>query len=229
MKKYWKGLRIRTWIFFILGCLLVLISYLSKTQLSGVFGGIGLFVWFIGFIDMIFAHGETEPFESFEDKSMKYASTASNKIKNPDAPSQDDRPLYLNLDKDFHRLLEIEEAIGEIGAIFDRESAKTSPQNSSDALRYIADSVNKLRIPGFFAYPLAQEGLSLLHIVAASCAIGKQSGGSSSDKIDRVLKHIDEVEPVLRTALYDMEPYKSMNAKETIEVITARIAEKERQ
>ena len=212
-----------------LGCLLVLISHLSKTQLSGVLGGIGLSAWFIGLIDMIFTHGERKAFESFEDKSMKYTTTASNKIKTSDAPRQDDTPLYPNLDKHFHRLLEIEEALAEIGAIFDRESAKASPQNSSDALRYIANSVNKLRIPGFFAYHLAQEALSLLHIVAASCTIGKQSGGGSSEKIDRVLKHIDEVEPVLRTALYDMEPYKSMNAKEAIEVITTRIAGKERQ
>ena len=142
---------------------------------------------------------------------------------------QDHASAYLNLDKHFHRLLEIEEVLGEIGAIFDGESSKMPPQNSPNALRSIADSVNKLRIPGFFAYHLAQEALCLLHIVAALCSIGKQSGGGSSEKVDQVLKHIDDVEPVFRKALYDMEPYKSMNAKEAIEVITARIAEKERQ
>jgi hypothetical protein len=221
MKTFWKGLRLRTWIFFVLGCTLVLISQLSKSQSAGVIGGIGLFVWFIGFIDMIFGRGEREAHESFEENPRK---VSSHSLKNQEMHKLDLTPLYLNLDKHFHRLLEIEEALGEIGAIFNRESAKTSPQNSSDALRYIADSVNKLRIPGFFAYHLAQEGLSLLHVVAASCATGKQSGGGSTEKLDRVLKHIDEVEPVLRKALYDMEPYKSMDAKEAIEVIAARIA-----
>jgi hypothetical protein len=58
------------------------------------------------------------------------------------AHRQDHASAYLNLDKHYQRLLEIEEALGEIGVIFDREGAKTSPQNSSDALRYIADSMN---------------------------------------------------------------------------------------
>jgi len=77
MKTFWKGLRVRTWMSFLLGCILVLISQLSKSPSAGIIGGIGLFVWFIGFIDMMFAHGEKGAFESFEAKPMKHASTAS--------------------------------------------------------------------------------------------------------------------------------------------------------
>jgi len=146
-----------------------------------------------------------------------------------EAHRQNHASAYLNLDKHFRRLIEIEEMLGEIGTFFDRKSANMPPQNSSDALRHFADSVNKLRIPGFFAYHLAQEGLSLVHILAATCAICKQAAEGNTEKLDRVSKHIDEVEPVLGKALYDMEPYKSMNANDAIEVITARIADKEKQ
>jgi len=71
-----------------------------------------------------------------------------------EAHRQNHASAYLNLDKHFRRLIEIEEMLGEIGTFFDRKSANMPPQNSSDALRHFADSVNKLRIPGFFAYHL---------------------------------------------------------------------------
>lgn len=143
-----------------------------------------------------------------------------------DAYMQDHEAVLKNLDKDLHRLVEIMERMGEIGAIFEREGAKASPQSDSDALLYINDSVNKVRILGFFAYHLAQEGLSLLHVLAVSCAIGKQSCGGSSERFDGILKHIDEVEPVLRQAAYDMESYTSMNP---IEALASRFAEKGKQ
>jgi hypothetical protein len=89
----------------------VLISQLSKSQSSGVVGGIGLFVWFIGFIDMIFAHGGREALESFEEQSEKHA---SHKVKSYELNRGNVTPLYLNLGKHFQRLLEIEESLGEI-------------------------------------------------------------------------------------------------------------------
>lgn len=138
------------------------------------------------------------------------------------------KPLYLDLDKHFDRLLQIEEMLGEIGAIFEREILKTSPQSNSDTLSNINDYVNKVRIHGFFAYHLAQEGLSLMHILTASCAIVKKYGAGSTKKSDQVLQHIHEVDVLFHKASYDMEPYKSMNANEAIEVIAARITEKKK-
>jgi hypothetical protein len=142
-----------------------------------------------------------------------------------DAHMEDHKTLLKDLDKDLHRLVEIMERMGEIGAIFEQANAKTSPQSKSDALLHIEDSVNKVRIPGFFAYHLAQEGLSLVHVLAISCAIGKQSCGGSSEKLDGILKYIDEVEPGLRKAAHDMEPYISKNP---IEALASRIAERRR-
>lgn len=140
-----------------------------------------------------------------------------------DVYMQDRKALLKNLDKDLQRLVEIMERMGEIGAIFEREGAIASPQSDSDALLYINDSVNKVRIPGFFAYHLAQEGLSLLHVLALSCAIGKESCGDSPERFDGILKHIDEVGPVLRQTAYDMEPYTAANP---VEALASRFVEK---
>jgi len=71
------------------------------------------------------------------------------------------------------------------------------------------ETVNKLRIPGFLAYHLAQEGFSLPHILSAICAIAKKD--ESFKKIahlDTIVSHIDEVEPILRQILHGMEPYR---------------------
>lgn len=131
---------------------------------------------------------------------------------------------YMNIENHVQRLIQIEDALGEIGKIFE-DCAKTVPSSDSDALNYIVDNINKLRIPGFLAYHLANEGISLLHIITALCVINKESIRESSfGKIDQVLKHIDEVELYLRKTLYDMEPYESMDAKKAIEVIATRIA-----
>jgi hypothetical protein len=140
-----------------------------------------------------------------------------------DAYMQDHKALLTNLDKDLQRLVEIMERMDEIGPIFERVGAIASPQGDSDALLYINDSVNTLRIPAFFAYHLAQEGLSLLHVLAVSCAVGKESCGDSSERFDGILKHIDEVEPFLRQTAYDMEPYTAANP---VEALASRFVEK---
>lgn len=142
-----------------------------------------------------------------------------------DAYMEHHKTLIKDLDKDIHRLAEIMERMGEIGAVFEQENAKTSPQSESDALLYIENSVNKVRIPGFIAYHLAQEGLCLLHVLAISCAIGKQLCGGDSEKFDGILKYIDEVEPGLRQAAHDMEPYVSKNP---IGALSSQIAERRR-
>lgn len=139
-------------------------------------------------------------------------------------------PIYLNLDKHFHRLLEIEEALGEIGSIFEHIATVIDPSEDNAVLmKKIAETANKLRIPGFFAYHLAQEGFSLLHILSAICAIAKKN--KSFKKIahlDTIVSHIDKVEPTLRQTLNDMEPYKNMDAKEAVEVLAVRFAQQKK-
>jgi hypothetical protein len=132
---------------------------------------------------------------------------------------------YINLEKHLRRLLEIEQTLGEIGDIFSSESGQTiSTAKADDPLHKISEMVNRLRVPGFFAYHLAQEGLVLLNVIAASAAFTKKNVGESS-KINTIVSHIDEAEEMFRQAIHEMEPYRSMDAKEAIETIVARMAE----
>lgn len=133
-------------------------------------------------------------------------------------------PGYINLEDHFRRLLEIEEALGEIGAAFSSASNLVSSTPKGDnTLQQICEMVNRLRVPGFFAYHLAQEGLALLSVIAASAALAKENVGVS-EKINSIGSHVDEAEPLFRQTIYEMEPYKSMNAKEAVETIAARMA-----
>lgn len=141
-------------------------------------------------------------------------------------PVRQSQPKYADLDAHVQRFIEINEALGDIGTIFESVgSPATSNSGGTHPLEQIAQNVNELRIPGFFAYHLAQEALSLLNIIAASAALAKKDV-EASEKLKVVLCQIDESEPVLRRTVYDMEPYKSMDAKEAIEVIAARLAER---
>ena len=79
-------------------------------------------------------------------------------------------------------------------------------------------------MPGLFAYHLAQEGLSLVKIIAASAALADKDV-VGLEKINTVTSAINEAEPRLRQTIYDMEPYKSADANEAIQIIVARMAE----
>ena len=141
-------------------------------------------------------------------------------------PAKHSLPSYASLDAHIQRFIEINEALGEIGAIFESASAETAPGSSeTDALEKMSQSFNNLMVPGFFAYHLAQEALSLRNVIAASATLAKEDV-EASEKITATLSQIEKSEPMLRQTIYEMEPYKSMDAREASEVIVARIAER---
>lgn len=131
---------------------------------------------------------------------------------------------YTSLDRHVKRFMEVAQALAEIGTIFESSAARISCESETEALESAVQSVNELRIPGFFAYHLAQEGLSLVKIIAASAALSDKDV-VGSEKINAVSSTINEAEPRLRQTIYDMEPYKSADANEAIQMIVARMSE----
>ena len=122
-------------------------------------------------------------------------------------------PNYLNLDKHFHRLIEIEEALGEIGALLENVSIKPN----------VCESIGDMHIAGFLAYYLAQEGLSLLHILSVNYAIAKKDKSyKHTDQLDSIVDHMRKVEPILLKTLHDMEPFKSSNAEEMVKAVLSK-------
>jgi hypothetical protein len=139
-------------------------------------------------------------------------------------------PQYLDISKHFRRMIEIEEALAEVGPLFERFTGNLVTSASTENLTsQIVNDVNNLRIPGFFAYHLAQEGIALLHMITAAGAILRTSPDSldadKSAQIENIMNHLKEVEPLMRQALYDMEPFRNMNATETVEMLVARITQ----
>jgi hypothetical protein len=113
----------------------------------------------------------------------------------------------------FRRLYQIEKTLGEIGAVFDDA---TSAQENDD-LRGIATILDRTLVPGFVAYHLAQEGLSLLKVIAACRAAG------TSKALETILSHAEKAELLLHKTAQDMEPYKFMDARKTVEAFAARL------
>jgi hypothetical protein len=162
--------------------------------------------------------------EAFLEKFSKQPKVANQSAENK--PNN----RYTDVVKHVKRLSEIEDAIGEIGLIFEREGSLRSKPDEKNSLEDIVESIKRVRFPGFLAYHFAQEGIALLHIIAAICEFQKESSQSSdSRKIDAVLNHIDKIEPNLRGTMKEMEPYQSLNLEETLEIMGTRFIERKRQ
>ncbi len=139
------------------------------------------------------------------------------KINKRNSDRESSMPVYMRLDKHFKRLLEIEEALGEIGTLLENVSIKPD----------VCETIRDLHIAGFLAYHLAQEGLSLLQILSANYAIAKKDKSyKKTYQLDLIVNHMREVEPILRETLNDMEPYKSSNAEEMVKTILSHRAQR---
>jgi hypothetical protein len=120
----------------------------------------------------------------------------------------------MHLERYLQRLSEIQEELGEIGedlqASTGGEGEETNPSGG----------MPQVRIAGFRAYHLAQEGMALLNLVAVSLAMVRATADESDSqeqiqKLDTVNHYLDELEPILKRILKDMEPYRSLEPVES--------------
>lgn len=141
------------------------------------------------------------------------------------------KPEYLNISKHFRRLLEIEGALVEIGPVFEQYKTRVlTTADESARTNLTVEDIDALRIPGFFAYHLAQEGVALLNMIAASGAILQMDpdalDAGEITTIKTMLGHLDDVETLLRQTLHEMEPYQTMDANQAVAMLAARMAGK---
>lgn len=133
------------------------------------------------------------------------------------------------LEKYVRRLSEVQDELSEIGTIFESSIASLDINASQhQLLEQITLAVNKIRIPGFCAYKLAEEGLVLLNLIAVGSLslrkVYEQSGNSSQlKKLSHLQDLIDTtIEPLMRQTLEEMTPYSTMDGRKIIESIAAR-------
>ncbi len=137
-----------------------------------------------------------------------------------------------SLDSEAQRLTEILDELGEIGAILDASVARIRPdQTEEDLMQQIVKEINVTRIPGFVAYNLSQEGISLLSLLSVRAAWLEKEGINSPQvkrKIEAIKKTIYDTEPLLREAIDVFEPWKNLDGEEIAEGIARRTARDKR-
>ncbi|TXT25954.1 MAG: hypothetical protein FD131_4413 [Rhodocyclaceae bacterium] len=128
------------------------------------------------------------------------------------------------------RLKEVLEEAGEFGRFFGlaKERANFQLCTSEEDLRVrIARWVNEVRVPGFCAHALAEEGFILLKLITARVIEARESKTIALSEYDvRFLEQLErlvnESEGALRQAKEEMAIYSSLDGREIAERILER-------
>lgn len=124
------------------------------------------------------------------------------------------------------RLSEIHEEISGIGYLFEESSRQTDIEETNESIEEAVALVNKLRVPGYCAYKLAEEGLILVHLLSIKIALLKSADNKSDAKLDKVIEHLDVSELGFKQILGEMAPYKSMRGEDILVATIERISDK---
>ena len=128
------------------------------------------------------------------------------------------------IDRHMRRLLEIQDELGEMAPIFTDISGQTD-RSSFDLEDYESDyvsRVNKLRVPGFYAYRLAEEGLIIIQLLAVrKTLINENDNKSEREKqylarLDGIEEFVNKAEEILKLTLDDMKPYRTLRGEDVV-------------
>ncbi len=127
------------------------------------------------------------------------------------------------------RLNDIHQEIAEIGRHFEESSQQIKTGEATESLEETITLVNKFRIPGYCAYKLAEEGLTLVHLLSVKIALLKNEDNKSNADIaelDNTVEFLDVSEQSFNQVLEEMPPYKSLKDVDVIQETLTRITDK---
>jgi len=122
------------------------------------------------------------------------------------------------IDRHMRRLLEIQDELGEMAPIFTDVSGQID-ESSFDLEDYVS-TVNKLRVPGFYAYQLAEEGLLIIQLLAVRKTLISENDNKSEReeqylvKLDGIEEYVNKTEEILNLTLNDMKPYRTLRGED---------------
>lgn len=128
------------------------------------------------------------------------------------------------------RLKEVLEEAGELGRFFDLEKERANFQlctSEEDLRARIARWVNEVRVPGFCAYALAEEGFILLKLITARVIEARESKTItlSADDVrylEQMEQLVNESEVALRQAREEMAIYSSLDGRKIAQAVLER-------
>jgi hypothetical protein len=115
---------------------------------------------------------------------------------------------YIKIDNCIRRIMEISDELHAIGKFFFENSHIFVNGSTHETL---APSINELKIPGFRALHLAQEGISLLNLTSVIIATDR-----ASEEYDDEIKLLGVLEPLFLKTIEDMEIFKNLKTEEII-------------
>ena len=128
------------------------------------------------------------------------------------------------------RLQEVLEEAGELGRCFDLATERANFQlytSEEDLRARIAGWVNEVRVPGFCAHALAEEGFILLKLITVKVLEARESKTVTLSVDDvKYLKYLEklvnESEVALRQAKEEMAIYSSLDGREIAQAVLER-------
>lgn len=150
-----------------------------------------------------------------------------NRSKQPSTPaSANPATDETSLDRCVRRLQEILDELGPIGQFLEAAGERMTP--GPDLENRLAGEVERLRVPGFCAYKLTLEAWTLMELIAVRViALRKlcaQTGRKDKPgKLDAIQAVTEQVEPMLRETLAQMEVYSSLDGKAQLEAMAKRL------
>jgi hypothetical protein len=140
-----------------------------------------------------------------------------------------------SFENEARRLTEILDELGQIGKILEEFTTRLNPEaEREELLKQIALYMNRMKVPGFCGYTLAQEAFLLMQLLSVRITLLSRDQEKSQDaelatKLETARKTIDEAEPFLRQTIEEMEPWGEMNQERIIEAIIQRARARRKQ
>jgi hypothetical protein len=131
------------------------------------------------------------------------------------------------LEKEFRRLLEILADLGSIGTELEKTADTVNLKASEEQLaRQLVDHINFVRVPGYCAYQLTQEAITLLYLLAVKIhslrLLYKEEGDSRKlKKLNQYEDAVNQAEPEIHRAIESLKPYSTLDGKKLVESIVS--------
>ena len=132
------------------------------------------------------------------------------------------------IDSETRRLTQIMHELGEIGRILDESASRIDLSlPEKELMKQLTSEINTTRVPGYCAFNLGQEALSLLKLLSARVAWLDQKAEVTvtlQQKLVEVEAIVNEAEPLVRKTIIDFDPWGSLESKKIVEAIAKRAA-----
>ncbi len=126
------------------------------------------------------------------------------------------------------RLIQIADEAGVIGKFLSRSPADDLGISQKELILALTSWANESRVPGFCGLKLAEEGMILIHQVAACVAVLRKiyEAEGKDEKLahlNRMTSYCNNLGQVLQQTISDLAPFRNLDGKEIFQDLVQKI------